>query len=179
VGALRLHDAAAIERRKPLTHRPNPEESTAGLFDAAMFPDMTVELLAGLLQREPRFVSSLVKTLELFLRRHANPALQQGAGRVEPSTGSLVLPLKCDAFPTMRTYLSDSRFAHENVIYSAAGVIPVSCRVNRKVAPSPVRDSTLIRPPYLLTIRAHVAKPSPVPGILLSCRRLNGWKIRL
>ena len=45
--------------------------------------------------------------------------------------------------------------------------------VNRKVVPSPARDSTQIRPAYLLTIRSHIDKPNPVPGILPS-RRLNG-----
>src|ERR1035441_490038 len=45
--------------------------------------------------------------------------------------------------------------------------------VNLKVAPRPASDSTQIRPPLRSTIFLQSARPMPVPGTSLPCRRLN------
>ena len=45
--------------------------------------------------------------------------------------------------------------------------------VNLNVAPRPASDSTQIRPPWRSTTFLQIARPMPVPGISLPCRRLN------
>ena len=49
--------------------------------------------------------------------------------------------------------------------------------VKWKVAPQPISDSTQILPPYLSTTRWQIARPMPVPGIVLPCSLLKATNI--